>query len=300
MGVGRAASEARQAGRAPSWWLKLELALADKLVFGKLQARFGGRMRYFISGSAPLAREVNEFFDAAGLPILEGYGLTESSAASLVNRPGKYRLGTVGLPLPGTEIRTDPADGEILLRGRGIMRGYHGRADATKESLDDGWLRTGDIGEIDADGFLKITDRKKDLIKTSNGKYVAPQALEGQLKALSPYVSQVLVHGNNRNFVTALITLDGESLRGWAKGEGLGEQTLEQLAAEPRVRALIQGAVDQLNSKLANYAAVKKFVLVASDFSQEAGELTASLKMKRKVIEQRYKAELDGLYAGAR
>jgi long-chain acyl-CoA synthetase len=299
LSVGRAASEARQAGRAPSGWLKLKLALADKLVFGKLQARFGGRMRYFISGSAPLAREVAEFFDAAGLPILEGYGLTESSAASLVNRPDKYRLGTVGLPLPGTEVRVAPEDGEILLRSRGIMRGYKGRADATKEAIDGdgGWLRTGDIGEIDADGFLRITDRKKDLIKTSNGKYVAPQALEGQLKAISPYVSQVLVHGNNRNFVTALITLDGESLKGWAEEQGLGEQSPEQLAAEPRVRALVQSAIEQLNTKLANYAAIKKFTLLKSDFTQESGELTASLKMKRKVIEQHFKSELDSLYA---
>jgi long-chain acyl-CoA synthetase len=300
LGVGRAASEARQKGGSPSAWLKLKLAIADQLVFAKLKARFGGRMRYFISGSAPLAREVAEFFDAAGLPILEGYGLTESSAASLVNRPHKYRLGTVGLPLPGTEVRCAPEDGEVLLRGRGIMRGYKGRAEASREALDDGWLRTGDIGEIDADGFLRITDRKKDLIKTSNGKYVAPQALEGQLKALCPYVSQVLIHGNNRNFVTALVTLDVESMRGWARDNGLDGKSPVELVADPKVRALVQGFIDQLNGKLANYAAVKKFVLLANDFSLEAGELTASLKMKRKVIEQHYRAELDGLYGGAR
>ena len=300
--VGGEVSRARQAGRSPGAWLSLKRAIADKLVFSKLRDRFGGRLRYFISGSAPLANEVAEFFDAAGLVILEGYGLTESSAASFINRPAKYKLGTVGQPLPGTEVKLADEDKEVLIRSRGIMRGYHGRPDATRESLDPaekgGWLHTGDIGELDGDGYLKLTDRKKDLIKTSGGKYVAPQQLEGKLKAMSPFVGNVLVHGNNRNFVTALITLDAEAVRGWAKTHGFDGKPIEELAETKELRAEIQSHVDELNRGLASYASLKKFALLARDFTLESGELTASLKMKRKVIEQHYKQLLDGLYTG--
>jgi long-chain acyl-CoA synthetase len=282
--VGMAASAARQRGEQPGAWLKLKVALADKLVYSKIRQRFGGRLKYFVSGSAPLAREVSEFFDAVGVRILEGYGLTESSAASFCNRPAHYKLGTVGQPLPGIEVRIAPADGEILMRGRGIMRGYHGRADATRESLDaEGWLHTGDIGELDGEQFLKITDRKKDLIKTSGGKYVAPQALEGKLKAMCPVVSQVLVHGNNRNFVTALVTLDVDASKSLGDGES-------------KARDVIQQAVNALNAELPSYSTLKKFAIVP-EFAVESGELTASLKMKRKVIEQKHKSVLDGFYS---
>jgi long-chain acyl-CoA synthetase len=175
----------------------------------------------FISGSAPLSTDVALFFHAAGILIAEGYGLTETSAASCVNLPERYRIGTVGPPLPGTEVRIAADDGEILIRGRGVMRGYHRLPDATRESLSpEGWLHTGDIGQVDADGFVRVTDRKKDLIKTSGGKYVAPQALEGKLKTLCPYISQVLVHGNSRNFCSALVTLDEEAIRKWAGEHG--------------------------------------------------------------------------------
>jgi long-chain acyl-CoA synthetase len=237
-----------------------------------------------------------EFFHAAGIVILEGYGLTESSAASFVNHPGHMRFGTVGLALPGTQVKIAPEDGEILLKGRGIMRGYHGLGDATRESLQDGWLRTGDIGEVDKDGFLKITDRKKDLIKTSGGKYVAPQFLEGKIKALSPWVDQVLVHGNNRNFVSALVTLDEEAIRRWAKDNGV-DASLEKLAADDRVRALIKPAIDQLNAELPNYSTIKKFAILPATLSIEAGELTPSLKVKRKVVEQKYKGVLEAFYS---
>ena len=204
--------------------LALAFKLADALVLSKIRARFGGRLRFFISGSAALSREVAEFFDAAGIVILEGYGLTETSAASFVNHPADVRYGTVGRALPGTEVKIAAEDGEILLKGRGVMRGYHGLGEATKEAFtSDGWLRTGDIGVLSDDGYLQITDRKKDLIKTSGGKYVAPQAIEGQLKALSPYVSQVLVHGNNRNFVVALVTLDEDAIKKWARDNNLGD-----------------------------------------------------------------------------
>jgi long-chain acyl-CoA synthetase len=300
-GVGHQVSKLRQEGREPSGLLAMQNAIADRLVFSKLRARFGGRLRFFISGSAALSREVAEFFHAANIMIAEGYGLTETSAATFVNRPHKFKFGTVGLPMPGTEVRTAPDDGEVLLRGRGVMRGYHNLPESTRETIDpDGWLRTGDIGVVDADGFLKITDRKKDLIKTSGGKYVAPQALEGKVKAVCPYVNQVLVHGNSRNYCTALLTLDEEAVRKWLADNGGGEGlTLEQITRDPRVLQLIQGYMDQVNSSLASYETLKKFALLPADFTVDAGELTASLKVKRKVVEQKYRPVLDGFYAEA-
>jgi long-chain acyl-CoA synthetase len=298
--VGEAYSRCRREGGRPSLWLELQQKLADQLVFAKLRARFGGRLRFFISGSAPLSREIAEFFHAAGILIAEGYGLTETTAASFVNRPERFKLGSVGLPLPGTEVRLAKDDGEILIRSRGVMRGYHQLPEATREVLDaEGWLHTGDIGVIDQDGFLRITDRKKDLIKTSTGKYVAPAALEGKLKAASPYISQVLVHGNNRNYVTALVTLDPEAMRGWAQEHGLGKLAWQELIARDEVRALIQAAVSDVNRSLANYETIKSFAILANDFSQELGELTASLKVKRKVVEEHYKSLLDGFYSGS-
>jgi long-chain acyl-CoA synthetase len=300
MGVGREVSSERQAGRAPAGFLALKHRIADALVFSKLRARFGGRIRFFVSGAAPLAREMAEFFHAADILILEGYGLTESSAASFVNRPDDYAFGTVGAPLPGIDVRIEESDGEILIRGRGIMRGYRNRPDATAEALtSEGWLRTGDIGELDASGRLRITDRKKDLIKTSGGKYVAPQSLEGRLKSLCPYLSQVVVHGNNRNFCTALISLDEESMAGWKEEQGLGGLDYATLAEHEKVLALVSTAVDELNSGLARYETIKKFALLPADLAVETGELTASLKVKRKVVEERYRHLLDGFYDGA-
>jgi long-chain acyl-CoA synthetase len=298
MDVGYRVSTLVRGGGRPTGLLAMQHRLAQKLVYSKLQERFGGRLRFFISGSAPLSVEVAEFFHAAGILVAEGYGLTETSAATFVNRPEKFRLGTVGLPMPGTEVRIAPEDGEILLRGRGVMRGYHKLPDATRECLaPDGWLATGDIGFVDQDGFLKITDRKKDLIKTSGGKYVAPQALESKFKALCPYVSQVVVHGNNRNFCSALVTLDEESLRKWAKDHGVGEGAMARLVEDPRVRQMVQGYVDQLNASLASYETVKKFAILPVDFTVESGDLTASLKVKRKAVEQKYRTVLDGFYA---
>jgi long-chain acyl-CoA synthetase len=299
LAVGRDVSRERQAGREPSGMLALKSAIADRLVFGKLRALFGGNIRFFISGSAPLSLEMAEFFHATGMLILEGYGLTESSAASFVNRPSAFEFGTVGLPLPGTEVKLDPADGEILMRGRGIMRGYYHLAETTAETLEDGWLRTGDIGEINDRGMLKITDRKKDLIKTSGGKYVAPQHLEGKLKALCPYLGQVLVHGNNRNYCTALVTVDEESITKWAADNGHADLDYEQLTKHDDVKSMIQPAVDALNAEMPSYSTIKKFAILPKDFTVEDGELTPSLKMKRKVIEQRYDNVLDGFYQGA-
>ena len=296
--VGREASVLKQRGSEAGGFLALQNSIANKLVYTKIKDLFGGRLRFFISGSAPLSREMAEFFHAADILILEGYGLTETSAASFVNLPHKFRFGTVGPALPGTEVRIAKEDGEILIKGRGVMRGYHGLPEATAETLDkEGWLHTGDIGEF-SDGLLRITDRKKDLIKTSGGKYVAPQSLEGKFKALCPYASQMLVHGNNRNFCSALVALDEEALRAWAKDNGLGSASYIDLSKNAKVKELIQPFFDQLNSNLAGYEQVKKFAILPADLTLEAGELTPSQKVKRKVVETKYKELLDGFYAG--
>ncbi len=299
VGVGRRVSALRQRRKQPGGLLKLQFRVADKLVFSKLKDRFGGNIRFFISGSAPLSRDMAEFFHAADILILEGYGLTESSAATFVNRPASFEFGTVGQALAGVKMKLDPDNGEILVSGRGIMRGYHNKPEATAQALKDGWLHTGDVGEVAQSGNLKITDRIKDLIKTSGGKYVAPQHLEGKLKALCPYISQVLVHGNNRNYCTALITLDAESIPGWQTENGLGGTDYEELGDEPKVQALLQEAIDKLNEGLASYETVKKFAVLPRDLSVEDGDLTASLKVKRKVVEGKNQAILDGFYADA-
>jgi long-chain acyl-CoA synthetase len=293
--VGRDRAEADRAGRRRGPILAARWALADRLVFRRVRALFGGRLQFFISGSAPLALDVIEFFEAAGLPILEGYGLTESAAATHVNPPYHVKPGTVGPALPGIEV-TLSADGEVLMRGPWIMRAYHGLPEVTAEALEGGWLQTGDVGALDADGYLTITDRKKDLIKTSGGKYVAPQELEGRLKARSPLVSQVLIHGDRRNYVTALVTLDPTALSDWSRSHALDGRPAPELVAHPDLRAEVQRAVDALNATLPRFAAVKRFTLLPTEFTESAGEVTPSQKLKRKLIEQRYRAVLDAMY----
>jgi len=299
LAVGLEAARLERAGGTLGPILAVQRAIADRLVFSKVRALFGGRLRFFISGSAPLAREIHEFFAAVGVQVLEGYGLTESSAGTHVNLPGKARLGAVGPPLPGMEARL-AEDGEVLMRGPWIMRGYHGLPQASAEALDpEGWLHTGDIGQIDAQGYLTITDRKKDLIKTSGGKYVAPQELEGKLKALCTQVSQVVVHGDRRNYVSALVTLDPLGLRAWATPAGMGGLPHEELVKQPKVKALVQEAVSKMNADLPKYATLKKFTILPREFSEGDGEVTPSQKLRRKVIEARYKEALDAMYAGA-
>ncbi len=297
-GVGAEVSRLRQAGQAPRGLLAAKHAVASRLVFSKLQARFGGRLRFFVSGSAPLSRTVAEFFHAADILILEGYGLTESSAANCVNLPTRYRFGTVGPPLPGTELKIGE-DGEILIRGRGVMRGYHRLPEATAEALDpDGWLHSGDLGQID-DGFLVVTGRKKDLLKTSNGKYIAPAELELKLRIACPHASQVLVHGNNRHFVSALISLDPEALRAWAGAHGHEQKSYEELVRLPEVFSLVEQCVTALNGQLASFETIKKFIILPQDLTVETGELTPSLKLKRQMVERKYQALLDELYKDA-
>ncbi|MER5203952.1 AMP-dependent synthetase/ligase [Streptomyces sp. NPDC002825] len=291
----------RRTGTASApFGLSAKHKVADALVYGKIREAFGGNLRACVSGSAALAPEIGYFFAGAGIHILEGYGLTESSAASFVNPGEAYRTGTVGKPLPGTEVRIAD-DGEILLRGPGIMEGYHGLPEKTSEVLEsDGWFHTGDIGELSADGYLRITDRKKDLIKTSGGKYIAPAEVEGQFKAVCPFVSNILVHGADRNYCTALIALDEPSLLGWAAEHGLGGKSYAEVVAAPETVKLIQGYVDRLNEGLQRWQTIKKFRLLPRDLDIEHGELTPSLKLKRPVVEREYKDLIEEMYAGSR
>jgi long-chain acyl-CoA synthetase len=307
--VGELVSIVKQKGHEPPSMLKLKYAVADKLVFSKLKQTFGGNLKFFISGSAPLSNDIATFFHAAGLLILEGYGLTESSAGSFVNVPENYKFGTVGKPIPGVEYKLLPVPGEegeekkkeILLGGRGIMNGYYNLPKITNEVFyvdeeeNKTWLKTGDAGEVDEDGFLKITDRIKNLIKTSGGKYVAPQKIEGKIKALCPFVSQALVHGNKRNFCSMLVTLDEEQLQNWAEEAGL-DFNYKSLTEHSAMRQIIQNYVDILNEPLMSYETIKKFAILPQDFTIEGGELTPSMKVKRKFVERKYVDTLDSFY----
>jgi long-chain acyl-CoA synthetase len=294
--VGLEVDRLRRAGRPVPFLLDKQHALFDKLVFSKIRARFGGRVRFFISGAAALNREIAEWFHAAGIVILEGYGMTESSAGSVVNHPDDYRFGSVGLVFPGTEMKV-AEDGEILIKGPGVMEGYHNLPEQTAEALSDGWLHTGDIGEIDEDGFLRITDRKKDLFKTSGGKYIAPSAIESQFKAICPYASQFLVHGAERNFVTALITLDPDAVAGWAEENGMAGASYAEVVGSQQVQDMVEGYVAELNTRLNRWETIKKWILLDHDLTVESGELTPSLKVKRKVVEDNYRDRLEALYA---
>ncbi|WP_109473481.1 AMP-dependent synthetase/ligase [Ornithinimicrobium cavernae] len=297
-GVGRRVSAVRQQGKEPSGVLAVQHKVADALVLKKVQERFGGRVRFFISGSAALNRDVAEWFDAVGLRIIEGYGLTETSAASFVNRPhaGGYKFGSVGWALPGTDVKI-AADGEVLLRGPGVTSGYHGLEDATAEALDaDGWFHTGDIGEVDERGFLSITDRKKDLFKTSGGKYVAPSVIESMFKGVCPYASQLVVEGDGRKFVSAIVTLDPDAIAGWAEQHGLGGKEYAEIVTSPACREMVQGYIDELNMQLNRWEQVKQFVILDHDLTIEEGDLTPSMKLKRRVVTKKYADQLDALY----
>ena len=295
--VGHKVDQLKRDGKPVLPHLAVQHAIADKLVFTKVRERFGGRVRFFISGSAALNREVAEWFHAAGLLILEGYGLTETSAGAFVNHPEQYAFGTVGLAFPGTEVKI-AEDGEVLIRGPHVMDGYHNLPEQTAEALtEDGWFHTGDIGELDASDMLKITDRKKDLFKTSGGKYVAPTAIEGTFKAISPYASQFLVIGNERNYCVALIALDPDQVTDWGNQNGMAGASYSEIVKAPALQALIASHVDELNSRLNRWETVKKHVILDHDLTVEAGELTPSLKVKRKVVEDNNRALIDSLYA---
>jgi long-chain acyl-CoA synthetase len=295
--VGIEAAEKELAGEKVGGGLAFKRNLADKLVFSKIRARLGGRMRYMLSGSAALNKDIAVWFYAAGLPILEGYGLTETSAGTCVMRPDRIKFGTVGEPAPGTEI-TIAGDGEILIRGPGVMRGYRNLPEANAEVFPGGgWFATGDIGEIDDMGRVKITDRKKDLVKTSGGKYIAPSAIEGQFKAINGIAGYMVVHANDRNFASALITLDPDAAAAWAAEHGKAGASLADLAKDPELHKEMQASIDELNSRLNKWETIKKFEILDRDFTVEEGELTPSFKVKRKIVETKYRDILDSMYS---
>jgi long-chain acyl-CoA synthetase len=293
--VGGRWTDAVLSGRTPGAALRAQHAIADRLVFSKLRARVGGRMRYFVSGAAPLAPEIHKFFYGAGLTILEGYGLTETSPVLTVNTPEHFRIGTVGRPIAGVEVKIAP-DGEILARGPNVMKGYFNKPEATREALEpDGWFHTGDIGELDADGFLRITDRKKDIIVTAAGKNVAPQPIENEIKR-NKYVSEAVMIGDKRKYPVVLIVPNFDQVEKWAKFKDIIYTNRRQLLAHPLVKAKMDKEVLGKLHGLGSFETPKKVGLLEHEFSIESGELTPTLKVKRRVVDKRYKAVIDALY----
>ena len=296
LGIGRQVSGLEAEGASVPATLRAKHRLADRLVFAKVREPLGGRLRMAGSGGAPLAREIAEFFDSVGVRITEGYGLTECTTACAANVPDHYRFGSVGQPLPGFEVRIAD-DGEILVRSETIFEGYYKDPEATAEVLDeDGWLKTGDIGALDEDGFLHVTDRKKDILVTAGGKNVAPQNIENDLKT-SKYVSQALVIGDRRPYVAALVTLDPVETGRWASDLGL-DSDQPTLARSPEVHELIQGVVDEVNRDRSRYEQVKRFAIVPRDFTMEEGEITPTLKLRRRAVQEHFADEIEALYAG--
>lgn len=293
--VGREMSDYTVAKEKPPVLLKQKNKIADKLVFKNIKENVGGRLKYFVSGGAPLAREINEFFHALGITILEGYGLTETSPVLTTNTPENFKFGTVGKPIPDVTIEI-AEDGEILARGPNIMMGYFNKPVETAEVLGpDGFFRTGDIGLLDEDGFLKITDRKKDIIVTAGGKNVAPQNIENALKT-DPMIANAMVHGDKRKFLSALIVPDFERLEKIAKVQGIKYGSISELVKHEKIVALINERVEVVNSSLARYETIKKFAIMEKDFTLEAGEITPTLKVKRKVVLEKYRDILDSFY----
>ncbi|ANH40209.1 Long-chain-fatty-acid--CoA ligase FadD15 [Nocardioides dokdonensis FR1436] len=295
--VGARFDELEREGKSVPLGLKLQHGLFDKLVFSKVRARFGGRVRFFISGSAALNAEIGQWFHSAGILILEGYGMTENAAGATVGHPEEYKMGTVGQALPGAEVRIGEND-EVQLRGPHVMEGYHNLPEETAQAFtEDGWLRTGDKGSLDADGFLTITGRIKDLFKTSGGKYIAPPAIEAKFKAICPYVSQFMVFGNERNYVVALVTLDPDAIAGWAEENQMAGKDYTEVVRSEQVREMVGGYVEQLNARLNRWETIKKWDILDHDLTIESGELTPSMKVKRNVVEDNNKAKIEAFYS---
>ncbi len=295
LAVARRMKEAEWAGRKPSAALRAQYALAKKRVFSKILERLGGRLRFAVSGGAPLSREVAEFFDMIGLTICQGYGLTETSPVITVNDQRQNRIGSVGKPIGGVEV-TIADDGEILNRGPNVMKGYFNKPEATAETIDeDGWLHTGDVGYLDADGFLFITDRKKDIIVTSGGKNIAPQPIEGRLQA-TPYIAQAVVVGDNLPYLTALIVPNFENLTAFFAERGEEGMSEERMAEREEARQLVDDAIRKLNGELAQHEKIRRFTILVREFSLAEGEITPTLKVRRRVVSERYKDLIDGMY----
>jgi len=293
--VGSAVSSKIQQGKKPSALLQLQQGIADKLVFAKLKAATGGQLRFFVSGGAALPQSIAEFFHAAGILILEGYGLTETSPVISLNHPEKWKFGTVGAPIPGIEVQI-AEDGEILTRGPHVMKGYFNNEDATVEVIDgEGWFHTGDIGIIDDDGFIKITDRKKNIIVLSNGKNVAPQPIESEL-VQSPFIDQIMLVGNERKNVAALIVPNFDALKSWASENSVDTSDIPEMLKTREVQQLIQSEIRERLTDFADFEQVRRFVLLEKEFSQEEDEMTPTLKLKRNVIFQKYSDVIEGMY----
>jgi long-chain acyl-CoA synthetase len=294
VGVGKKVRERERAGKPLGFLLQRQYALADKMVLSKIRALFGGNIKNCVTGAAPINPEILRFFDAAGVLILEGWGMTETSTAATVARPDAFKFGTVGRAFRDCQIKIAD-DGEILVKGPNIFQGYYKNEEATKETIVDGWLHTGDIGELDSDGYLKITGRKKDIIITAGGKNITPANLEAEMKQ-SQWVSQCVVVGDRRPFLVALVTLDPEECAKLAEEKGWPTD-MSELARHPEMRALIQAHLDQINEKFARVEQIKKFEILPADLSQEGGELTPTLKVKRNVVADKYESEIEKLYA---
>jgi long-chain acyl-CoA synthetase len=292
--VGAKMREVEHSGRQPGFLLKQQYAFADKQVLSKIRNLFGGRIRLAVSGAAPINPEILRFFDAAGVLVLEGWGMTETSTAATISTPEDFKVGTIGKPFPGCEVKIAD-DGEILVKGPNVFQGYHKNPEATAETIVDGWLHTGDIGEIDSDGFIKITGRKKDIIITAGGKNITPANLEAEIKQ-HPLVSQCVVVGDRRPYLVALVTLDPEEAVKYAQEHNLPEDPA-QLAANPDVKAAIEAHVEKINQNFARVEQVKKIAILPHDLSQESGELTPTLKVKRAVVAQKHEDAIEQLYA---
>jgi long-chain acyl-CoA synthetase len=296
--VGDRAARTRLAGQSPGPALRAQLALADRLVLSKVRDRLGGRIRFLVSGSAALSPDIAAWFLAAGLVVIEGYALTETGGGACIGDPEHPKVGYTGPPLVGSELAIAD-DGEILIRGPLVMRGYHNLPEETAQVLsDDGWFATGDIGELDDAGRLRVTDRKKDLIKTSGGKYIAPQTIEVMFKAVCPLASQMIVHGEQRNYATALIALDPDALAQWGAARGRTADDYRTLAADPAVHEYVRACVEELNGRLNRWETIKDFRILDHDLSVEADELTPSMKVKRRTMEAKYRPLLDSMYDG--
>jgi long-chain acyl-CoA synthetase len=285
---------ARRRGETPSLKEAVEYHTANALVFKKIQNRFGGRLKFALCGGAPLPREIGEAFQAMGVPIVECYGLTETAAPVSMTSPGDIRYGTVGRPLPEVSLKI-AEDGEILVKSRKVFQGYYKMPEETSQALQDGWFHTGDIGHLDGEGFLHITDRKKDLIITSGGKNVAPQKIENLAKT-HKFISQFVVHGDRRHYLTALVTLDKDQIVKYANEQQILFSAYPELVKNPKIESLVQKLVDEVNSGLASFETIKKFIILPQDFTIETGELTPSLKVKRSLINRKFQAELDSMY----
>jgi len=294
IGVGEKMREAERSGRKPGFLLQRQYDFADKKVLSKIRNLFGGRIRLAVSGAAPINPEILRFFDAAGVLVLEGWGMTETSTAATISTPDDFKVGTIGKPFPGCEVRI-AEDGEILVKGPNVFQGYHKNPEATSETIVDGWLHTGDIGEVEADGFIKITGRKKDIIITAGGKNITPANLEAEIKQ-HPLVSQCVVVGDRRPYLVALVTLDPEEAVKYAQENNLPEDPA-QLAANPDVKAAIEAHVEKINQNFARVEQVKKISILPHDLSQESGELTPTLKVKRAVVAQKHEDAIEQLYA---